>query len=210
MVEVLKDKKIFILSDEIYEKLVYDDIEFTSISSINPDLKSRTLLINGFSKAYAMTGWRIGYAAGDKELIKRMSKIQSHSTTNAPTISQYAGIEALEGSQDDVLYMHQEFEKRRDFLHKRLKEIQGITCVKPQGAFYAFPNVSQFLNKSYNGKTIKNSYDLAFYLINEAKVVLIPGSVFGSDNHIRISFATSMERLEEGMKRIESTLLSLS
>lgn len=210
MVEVLKDKKIFILSDEIYEKLVYDDIEFTSIPSINPDLKSRTLLINGFSKAYAMTGWRIGYAAGSKDLIKRMCKIQSHSTTNAPTISQYAGIEALEGPQDDVSHMHQAFEKRRDFVHRRLEEIDGISCVKSQGAFYAFPNVSQFLNKSYNGKTIQNSYDLAFYLINKAKVVLIPGSVFGSDNHIRISFATSMERLEEGMKRIESALLNLS
>jgi len=206
LAEILENKNIFIISDEIYEKLIYDNLEFFSIASVSSDMKNKTVVINGLSKSYAMTGWRIGYAAGDKEIIKRVVKLQGHSTTNAPTISQYAGIEALEGPQDEIKNMHQEFERRRDFVYSRLQTMDKISCVKPQGAFYAFPNISAYLNSSYDGKSIRNSNDLAYYLINEARVVLIPGVAFGSDNHIRISYATSMDRLEEGMNRIESAL----
>jgi aspartate/methionine/tyrosine aminotransferase len=209
LAKVLVNKDITIISDEIYEKLTYDKLDHISPASLSPEMKSKTVIINGLSKAYAMTGWRIGYAAGEKELIKKMAKIQSHSTTNAPTISQYAGIEALEGPKDEVVHMHREFEKRRNFVHKRLQEMNGITCIKPQGAFYAFPNISSHLNKTYNDSMIRNSDDLVLYLIKKAKVVLIPGAAFGSDNHLRISYATSMERLEEGMSRIESAFQSL-
>jgi aspartate/methionine/tyrosine aminotransferase len=207
--DILEGKNIYVISDEIYEKLVYDDVDYASMASIGPEMKRKTLLINGFSKAYAMTGWRIGYAAGEKDLIKKMSKLQSHSTTNAPTISQYAGIEALEGPQDDLAHMHQEFEKRRDFVHNRLLSIKGIICNKPMGAFYAFPNIGPYLKRSFNGQIIQNSSELTYYLIKEAKVVLIPGSAFGSDHHLRISYATSMEQLEKGMDRIESALINL-
>jgi aspartate/methionine/tyrosine aminotransferase len=206
---VLEDKNIVVISDEIYEKLTYDNLEHVSLAALSSSMKSKTLVINGFSKAYAMTGWRIGYAAGDKELIKRMAILQGHSTTNAPAIAQYAGIEALEGSQEELALMHSEFEKRRDFVFNRLQSMEGISCFKPRGAFYAFPNISAHLSTSYNEYEIKNSSDLALYLIKEAKVVLIPGSAFGSDNHLRISFATSMERLKEGMDRIENALSNL-
>jgi aspartate aminotransferase len=206
LAEVLENKDILIISDEIYEKLTYDNMKCSSIAAISTSIKNKTILINGLSKAYAMTGWRIGYAAGEKEIIKRLIVLQSHSTTNAPTISQYAGIEALEGPQDAIRNMHQEFERRRDFVFSRLQNIEGISCIKPQGAFYAFPNISSFFNRSSNGNEIQNSGDLALYLINEAKVVLIPGSAFGSDDHLRISYATSMENLQEGMNRIESAL----
>jgi aspartate aminotransferase len=206
LAEVLKDKNIIIISDEIYEKLTYDNIKYFSFASVNPVMKNKTVVINGFSKSYAMTGWRLGYAAGDKEIIKRTVKLQGHSTTNAPTISQYAGIEALEGPQEEINNMHKEFERRRDFVFTKLQEIDGINCTKPQGAFYAFPNISAYLNRTYNRNQIQNSDDLAFYLLNEAKVVLIPGSAFGSDDHLRISYATSMKQLEDGLRRIESAL----
>lgn len=204
LAEVLEDREIFIISDEIYEKLIYDNIHYYSLASVSPALKKRTVIINGFSKAYAMTGWRIGYAVGDKEIIKRAVNLQGHSTTNAPTISQYAGIEALEGSQEVIKMMYLEFRKRRDLVYNRLKEMKGISCTRPQGAFYAFPNISAYLNKTYNGTVIRTSDDLALFLLNEAKVVLIPGSAFGCDDHLRISYTTSMERLKEGMRRMES------
>ena len=209
LAKVLEDSEIIIISDEIYEKLTYDNIKHSSLASVSPGLKKKTIGINGLSKAYAMTGWRLGYAAGDREIIKRAVKLQGHSTTNAPTISQFAGIEALAGPQDEIKNMHQEFEKRRDFVYSKLQEMNGISCAKPQGAFYVFPNISAYLNCTYNGNKIQNSNDLAYYLLKEAKVVLIPGAAFGSDNHIRISYTTSMERLAEGMNRLEKALKKL-
>lgn len=206
LADVLEDKNIIIISDEIYEKLTYDNIEYFGLASISPTLKKKTVVINGLSKAYAMTGWRIGYAAGDKDIIKKAVILQGHSTTNASTVSQYAGIEALEGPQEDISNMHREFEKRRDFVYNRLQTIKDISCTKPQGAFYVFPNISAYLGSSYNGTQIRSSADLALYLINKAKVVLIPGSAFGSDDHLRISYASSMEKLDEGLRRIESAL----
>jgi aspartate aminotransferase len=204
LAEVLDDKEIIIISDEIYEKLTYDNLQHYSLATMSPALKKKTVIINGLSKAYAMTGWRIGYAAGDKEIIKKAVILQGHSTTNAPTISQYAAIEALQGSQKEITNMHREFERRRDFVFARLHEMNGIRCIKPQGAFYAFPNISAYINSSYQRNIIQNSADLAYFLVNEANVVLIPGSAFGSDAHLRISYATSIERLEEGMRRMES------
>jgi len=209
LAEVLKEKEITIISDEIYEKLTYDNINYYSFASISPILKKRTVVINGLSKAYAMTGWRIGYAAGDKEIIKKAVNLQGHSTTNAPTISQYAGIEALEGPQEDITNMHQEFEERRNFVFSRLQEMEDISCIKPQGTFYAFPNISAYIGRFYDGNQIHNSADLAYFLLNEAKVILIPGSAFGSDNHLRLSYATSMAQLDKGLNRIESALKHL-
>ena len=206
---VLENENIIVISDEIYEKLIYDNTKFCSFASISPNMKKKTVVINGLSKAYAMTGWRIGYAAGEKGIIERASKLQGHCTTNAPSISQYASIEALEGPQDEIEKMHQEFERRRDFVYSKLQGMDGVSCTKPQGAFYAFPNISAYLNRSFNGSTIRNSYDLGRYLLEEARVILIPGAAFGSDNHIRISYTTSMERIEEGMNRIESALKKL-
>jgi len=200
LAEVIRTNDLFVIADEIYEKLVYDKTRFISFASISTEIKEKTVVINGFSKSYSMTGWRIGYAAGSKEVIEGMSKLQSHSTSNASTISQYASLEALSGPQEDILEMYTEFEKRRDFVFNSLSSMPGVSCQKPGGAFYVYPNISAFFNTLYNDMLISNSDDFSYYLLNEAKVVVTPGSVFGSDEHIRMSYATSMERLEEGMK----------
>jgi aspartate/methionine/tyrosine aminotransferase len=210
LAEILAEKDIYIISDEIYEKLVYDRIPFVSIAAIDPQIKKQTIVINGLSKAYAMTGWRIGYAAGPKDVIRAATILQSHSTTNACSISQYAGIEALSGPQDEIVEMRNEFEKRRNFVYERLRSMEAISCCKPSGAFYTFPNISHYFNRSYNGSTIRNSNDMAVYLLREARVVLMPGIAFGSDQHLRISFATTMEKLKAGMERIETALKKLS
>lgn len=209
LAEVIKANNLFVIADEIYEKLVYDKTRFISFASISPAIREKTVVINGFSKSYSMTGWRIGYAAGGKEVIEGMSKLQSHSTSNASTISQYASLEALSGSQEKILEMCTEFEKRRNFVFNSLNTMTGVFCQKPGGAFYAYPNISAYFNTMYNDTPIRNSDDFAYYLLNEAKVVIIPGRVFGTDEHVRISYATSMERLEEGMKRIKAALENL-
>ena len=156
-----------------------------------------------------MTGWRIGYAAGPENIIKEMAKVQSHSTSNASSISQAAALEALIGPQDSIEIMRREFERRRNFLHSALLSIDGITCAKPQGAFYVFPNVSSYFKKKKNGINIENSFDIAMYLLNEAKVAAVPGSSFGAEGYIRISYSTSMEKLQEGISRIKEALLKL-
>ncbi len=207
--EVLEDEEIYILSDEIYEKLVYDDFKFTSFASLSDKTKTRTVIINGVSKAFSMTGWRIGYAAGPKEIIEGCNKVQSHSTSNASSISQMASECALLGPKDFTENMVKEYQQRRDYALNRLKEIPEITCHKPEGAFYVFPNVSSYFGKEYNGAYIRNSYGLANYLLREGKVVVVPGEAFGADDYIRISYTTSMENLKEGIDRIISTLAKL-
>jgi aspartate/methionine/tyrosine aminotransferase len=172
-------------------------------------MKKKTIVVNGVSKSYAMTGWRIGYAAGDKDIITAAAKIQSHSTTNASSISQYASLEALTGPQDEIEKMRKEFEKRRNFVYKKLNSLEGITCRKPLGAFYAFPNISQYIGKKYHRSLIRNSSDLAEYLLKEFNIALIPGAAFGSDDHLRLSYATSMDTLERGMHRLEKALVKL-
>ena len=209
LAEVIIAEDIWVIADEIYEKLVYDNFRFTSIATINPKLKEKTIVVNGVSKAYSMTGWRIGYAAGDRDIIEGSNKIQSHSTSNPSSISQYASLEALNGPQYEVSRMRTEFEKRRNYMLYKLSTIPGVSCTKPDGAFYVFPNISSFFGKERNGTMIRNSYGLAYYLLKEARVTVVPGAAFGSDNHIRISYATSMSNLEKGMDRIVKALADL-
>lgn len=208
--EVVEEKNLIVISDEIYEKLVYDNFKFVSFASLNEKIKSRTIVVNGLSKAYSMTGWRIGYAAASQEIINALNKIQSHSTSNASSISQAAAVEALVGPQDSLEIMRREFERRRNFLYDTIASIKGIKCHKPEGAFYLFPNVSEYFNKSTNVFKITNSFDLAMYLLYEEKVATVPGSAFGAEGYIRISYSTSMEQLEEGARRLKEAFKKLS
>lgn len=200
---------MYIISDEIYEKLVYDGTSHVSIASIDKEVKDRTIVVNGLSKSHAMTGWRIGFAAGPKEIIKAMTNIQSQSTSNPNTIAQFAAIEALRGPQESVHRMVEEFDRRRRFMIKSLNSIDGVSCLTPKGAFYAFPNVSSFFGKSYENKGITSSSDIALYLLEKASVALVPGDVFGEANNIRLSYATSMENIEKGIERIRDALMKL-
>lgn len=207
--EVCLKHNFYIISDEIYEKLTYGDYKFVSFPSLNEELKKRTLLVNGLSKAFSMTGWRIGYTAGPENVIQAINKIQSHSTSNASSISQAASMEALNGSQDAVEEMRKEFEKRRDYLYNQLTSIDGISCYKPEGAFYLFPNISVYFNKSQGETTIKDSFDLAMYILSDAKVATVPGSAFGAEGFLRLSYATSMTNLEEAVARLNQSLKKL-
>jgi aspartate aminotransferase len=204
--EIAVRHKIYIISDEIYEKIIYDGFEHISIASLGKEIKAITLVANGVSKAYSMTGWRIGYTAGPKEIISAMSNIQSQSTSNPASVSQKAAIEALRGPQDSVKKMVEEFDRRRKYMVKRLNRMEGVSCIMPRGAFYAFPNVSSLYGKSFDGKVIKDSYDMAGYLLEEAKVAIVPGDPFGADEYIRLSYATSMENIEKGLDRIGEAL----
>lgn len=199
----------YIIFDEIYEKLVYDGFKHVSIASLNDDIKQRTITVNGLSKSHAMTGWRIGFTAGPKELINAMTKIQSQSTSNPTSISQKAAVEALSGSQDSVSEMVSEFDKRRLYIIERLKKIKGITCVRPLGAFYVFPNVSSFYGRHFNNKQVNSSFDLSSLLLEEVNVAAVPGGAFGDDRHIRLSYATSMDNIKKGLDRIENVLLNI-
>ena len=208
LVDVLVNRKFYIITDEIYEKLFYDNQKFVSLAAFDK-LKDRTIVINGLSKAYAMTGWRIGYAAGPADVIKAAAKLQSHSTSAASTISQYAAIEALRGPQDEMFRMLSEFQKRRNYLMQRMESIPEITCQKPGGAFYVFPNISKYFGKKFNGKKISNSNELADYLLNEARVVSVPGAAFGAEGYLRISYATSISKIKEGVNRLTDALNKL-
>lgn len=207
--EIAVENKILIISDDIYEKLVYDGFEFVSIASISKEVKDLTIVVNGVSKAYAMTGWRIGYAAGPKEIVTAMTNIQSQSTSNPTSIAMKAGTEALNGSQDAVNAMVKEFDKRRVYMVERLNAIKGISCLRPNGAFYAFPNITGLLGKEFNGKVIENSSDMAAFLLDEVKVALVPGSAFGAEGYLRLSYATSMDKIKEGIDRIEKAVGTL-
>ena len=199
----------YVISDEIYEKLVYDGFKHISIASLGKDIKERTIVVNGLSKSHAMTGWRIGFAAGPKDVISAMTNIQSQSTSNPTSIAQKAAVEALSGSQDFIPKMVAEFDKRRNFMIDRLNKINGITCSRPVGAFYAFPNVSAFYGKMFNNKPISSSFDLSSYLLDEAKVAAVPGGAFGDDSFIRLSYATSMENIKKGLDNIEKAMFDL-
>jgi len=201
--------RIYVISDEIYEKLVYDGFTHISIASLNPEIKELAIVVNGVSKSHAMTGWRIGFAAGPKDVITAMANIQSQSTSNPTSISQKAAVEALRGPQDFLPVMNAEFDKRRKYMVERLNKMTGVTCMLPVGAFYAFPNVSKLYGRSAGGKTIKNSSDLAAYLLETAKVALVSGDSFGADAYIRLSYATSMEIIKKGMDRIEEAVNAL-
>ena len=200
---------LLVIADEIYEKLVYDGFRFVSIASLNDRIKKQCIVVNGVSKAYSMTGWRIGYAAGPKEIIAAMSKIQSHNTSNATSISQMATLEALRGSQLEIPRMVSEFHRRRNYMVQRLRAIPGVSCFEPKGAFYLFPNVSYYFDRQFHGAPVRNSYGLSYYLLKEAKVTVVPGEAFGAEGHIRLSYATSMKNIEEGMRRIADALAAL-
>jgi aspartate aminotransferase len=197
---LIKNKKVFILSDDIYEHITYDGFEFFTIAQIKA-LKDRTLTMNGVSKSYSMTGWRIGYGAGPKDIIKAMAKIQSQSTTNPSSISQAAAVEALSGTQDFIKTRSESFKERRDFVVKTLNNIKGLSCLKPNGAFYVFPNCQKLLGKKTKLKTDK---DFVEKLLEKAEVAVVQGSAFGLDGYFRISYATSMDNLKKALERIKS------
>jgi aspartate aminotransferase len=209
--EVLKENKnVFILSDDIYEHVIYDGFKFFTIAQIK-ELKERTLTMNGVSKSYAMTGWRIGYGAGPTEIIKAMAKLQSQSTTNPSSISQAAAVEALKGTQDFIVKRNQSFKERRDFVVKALNKIDGISCLKPNGAFYVFPNCSKCFNKKdKKGKIIKKDLDFVSSLLENYQVAVVQGSAFGLEGYFRISYATSMDNLKKALDRISNFCKSLS
>ncbi len=199
------EHRIAVIADEIYEKLIYEG-EPVSIASFGPEIKALTVVVNGVSKSHAMTGWRIGYAAGDPGVIKAMSSLQSHSTTHPCSIAQKAAVEALRGPQDEPARMRAEFRKRRDYLLGRLEDFPGFRTRKPAGAFYVFPNVEGLLGSRLAGREVRTDLDLAEVLLTEARVAVVPGTAFGAPGHLRISYAASMERLAEGMDRIEALL----
>jgi aspartate aminotransferase len=208
--EIAISHNFFVISDEIYEKVVYDGFEFTSIASLGEEIKKRTIVVHGVAKTYAMTGWRIGYTAGPEEIISAMNNIQSQSTSNPTSISQKASVEALIGSQDEVKKMVSAFAQRRNYIVDRLNEIHGVSCYKPVGAFYVFPNFSHYYGKAYQGKKIANSTALADYFLDVAKVAVVPGVEFGADPFERLSYATSMEDIRKGLDRIEEALQKLT
>lgn len=207
--ELAKEYDLIIISDEIYEKLIYDNEKHISIASISKDSYERTIVINGLSKAYAMTGWRIGYSASSKEIAKLMSSVQSHVTSNINSVSQYAAIEALNGPQDSIKIMIKEFEKRRNYMIGRINKIQGLSIIRPKGAFYIMVCIENYFGKEINGEIINSSLYFSKSLLNEENVAVIPGSAFGLDNYIRLSYATSMEIIEEGLNRLEKYLRKL-
>ncbi|MBU4561198.1 pyridoxal phosphate-dependent aminotransferase [bacterium] len=217
--EIAIEKNIYVISDEIYEKIIYDNLKHISITSLNSEIKKLTLVINGLSKSYSMTGWRIGYAAGPKEIVDAMSRLQSHSTSNPTSFAQKASIVALEGSQEPLRGMVSEFAQRREYIVERLNSITGISCLKPEGAFYVFPNISKLLGKSYKpspcaqrlGKSqiIKDSINLSQILLEDAKIAVVPGLAFGKDHYLRLSYATSMENITKGMDRLEKFVKKL-
>lgn len=204
--QIAKKYNLIIISDEIYEKLIYDGEEHVSIASLSEDAYERTIVINGLSKTYAMTGWRVGYTASSTKLAKVMSSVQSHMTSNVCSISQYAALEALTGPQDSINMMKNAFEERRYFMMKKLEGIDEVSFIKPQGAFYIMVDITYFIGKSINGIKINNSIEFAKILLEEEKVAVIPGAAFGLENFIRLSYATSMEVIEEGLDRIKSFL----
>ena len=208
--QVLKrNPHVNILSDDIYEHITYDDFKFFTIAQI-PEIKNKVITMNGVSKSYAMTGWRIGYAAGDKDIIKAIAKIQSQSTTNPSSISQAAAVEALNGKQDFISVRAKAFQERRDFVVNSLNAIEGISCLKPQGAFYVFPNCKGLIGKKdKSGKKITNDTEFVQSLLENNDVAVVQGSAFGLEGFFRISYATSMEKLEIAMKRIKSFCESL-
>ena len=211
LAEVLKKHdSVYVMSDDIYEHITYDDFKFYTLATVAPELKSRILTLNGVSKAYAMTGWRIGYAAGPADLIKAMAKVQSQSTSNPTSISQYAAVEALNGDQSYLSERNEAFAGRRDLVLKEFSEIPGINPYVPQGAFYIFSSCEGLLGKTTpNGKTINNCTDFASYLLEDVLVAVVPGVAFGMENYFRISYATSNEALEQACQRIKEACAKL-
>ncbi len=209
LADVLAGRDIWVISDEIYEHLVYDNFQFASFPSLNDKLAERTVVVSGASKTYAMTGWRIGWAVGPAEVIEMMSRYQSQTTSNATSFAQAGAIEALSRPRDWLEPMRREYVNRRDCMVRRLRAMPGVQCHKPEGAFYVFPRVESLYGKAADGKVIGGSMAMCEYLIDDAKIAAVPGAPFGSDAHIRLSYATSMAKIEAGLDRLEKALAAL-
>ncbi len=207
--DVIEASDLIVISDDVYEKFLYDSPRCAQILALKPNLRDRVLLTNSVSKTYAMTGWRLGYAAGPQDLIKAIETLQSQSTSNPNSIAQAAAIAAFTGTQEPVGIMATEFAKRRNYVVERLRAIPGITCTLPEGAFYVFPRVSEYFGTKWGDKTIESAMDFSLYLLQEAKVALVAGEGFGAPNNVRISYATSMEKLGKGLDQIEAALKRL-
>lgn len=201
--------KLLVISDEIYEKIVFDGFKPISIASLSKEMQENCVVVNGMSKCYAMTGWRIGYLAANKEIAAQVNKLQSQSTSNPTSISQAASVEALTGPQGAIGDMVKEFNIRRDLLLDLLLKIDGVTCYRPIGSFYAFPDVSPFYGKSFQGQSVQGSIEFCKFILKEAKVALVPGAAFGADNNIRLSFATTQASIRQGVERIAKAVASL-
>jgi aspartate aminotransferase len=206
LAEVVVARGLVVIADEIYEKLLYDGRVFTSLATIDPAIAARTVVVNGMSKAFAMTGWRVGYAAGPKELIDAMGKVQSHATSHPASMAQAAGEAALRGADDDVRRMAGEFEGRRDAIMALIGALPGVSCVRPAGAFYVFPNVSGLFGRKIGGRVVSSGQDVAEALLETSRVAVVPGEAFGSRDHIRLSFSCSRERIDEGLRRVAAAL----
>jgi len=205
--KVLEGTKVVVISDEIYEKLIYGDTKFVSFASLSKDAYDRTLTLNGLSKTFSMTGWRLGYTAGPVDTIKAMARLQSHMTSNVVTFGQYAAIAALKGPVGEVVErMRVEFERRGKYMAERLNSLKGVQCPEPTGAFYCFPDVSSHYGRNINGTIINGSVDFAKALLEQANVALVPGLPFGCDNNVRLSFACSLEQITKGLNRLEKWL----
>ncbi len=199
---VIIEHDILVISDEIYEHIIYDGFAQHSIAAVNPQMKERSIILNGVSKSYAMTGWRIGFTAAPAPLVAAMTKIQSQSTSNPTSISQKAAIEAYNGPQDFIAMVLPAFDERRRYIVKALNDIPGISCFNPTGAFYAFPQIKSLLAKSLNGQVIASSLNLCALLLDEAKIAAVPGEAFGAPGYLRLSYATSLENIKNGMERL--------
>lgn len=202
LAEVIAETGIYVIADEIYEKMIYDDALHFSIGSL-PSIRNQVVTVNGMSKAYAMTGWRIGFLGASREIVSGAERVQSQTTSNASSISQYAAMAALTGPQDEVLAMTAEYNRRREFIHAAVTSIPGIRCHKPKGAFYVFPNVSHYFGRSFGGTTLNSCDDIAKFLLDEERVAVVPGSSFGSADHLRISYSCAISELEKAAERLE-------
>jgi len=204
--KIAVENDIFVIADEIYEKLIYDGKKHISIASFNDEIKERTIIINGVSKSYAMTGWRIGFTAANAEVTKVMSNMQSHAASNPSSISQAAALEAYKGEQGTVEEMRKVFEERRNYMVERINSIKGVSCKKPEGAFYVMMNIKELFGKKFGGKVINTSDDFCEVLLEKSLVALVPGSGFGAEGYVRWSYATSMENIVKGLDRLEEFL----
>lgn len=210
LAEIILEKRLIVISDEIYEPFVYDHFKHVSIAALGPELKDRTIVVNGVSKSYAMTGWRIGYAAGPKEIISAIETVQSQSTSNPNSIAQKAAVAALRGGPEFTRTMVAEFDRRRRYIVERLNRMPGVTCLTPTGAFYAFPNVTGLLQFRWKDRVVKSANDLAEYFLEEARIAIVAGDAFGAPGHLRISYATALPLIEKGMDRMAEAIKKLS
>lgn len=204
LAEVILKHDLMVISDEIYGALLYDGLEHVSIASLGPEMKEHTIVVDGVSKTYAMTGWRIGYTAAPRNITKAMTDLQSHSTSNPTAVAQKAAVAALVESQEPVELMRQQFEKRRNRMLSGLRSLPGINCSQPGGAFYVFPNIGGLFGRKFRGQVLNNSTDVATVLLKEFHVAVVPGIAFGSDPFMRMSYATSMEQIEAGLERLKA------